>query len=103
MLNSRRLSDRRSCSVKPAVTVAVAVALVLPTGTLRAQLPPLKPAHLNPTIEKLAAGKPVFGAIISDLSMTSARTWARSGGGRADAPRSTFARHADRVFRGRPN
>ena len=39
----------------------------------------MKPAHLNPTIEKLAAGKSVFGAIISDLSMTSARTWARSG------------------------
>ena len=61
------------------VALAVGVALVLPTGTLRAQLTPLAPAHLNPTIDKLAAGKPVFGAIISDLSMTSARTWARSG------------------------
>jgi 4-hydroxy-2-oxoheptanedioate aldolase len=81
MLNSRRISDRRGRPVRSAVTVAlvVGVALVLPTGTLRAQLTPLKPAHLNPTIEKLAAGKPVFGAIISDLSMTSARTWARSG------------------------
>lgn len=81
MPNSRRLGDRRNRSVRSAVIVALAVgtALVLPTGTLRAQLTPLKPAHLNPTIEKLAAGKPVFGAIISDLSMTSARTWARSG------------------------
>ena len=61
------------------VALVVGIAIVLPDGTLRAQLPPLKPAHLNPTVEKLAAGKPVFGAIISDLSMTSARTWARSG------------------------
>jgi 4-hydroxy-2-oxoheptanedioate aldolase len=58
--------------------LAVAVALMLPAGELRAQLPPLKPAHLNPMIEKLAAGKAVFGPIISDLSMTNARTWARS-------------------------
>jgi len=41
-------------------------------------LPALKPAHLNPMIEKLAAGQAVFGPIISDLSMTNARTWARS-------------------------
>jgi hypothetical protein len=27
----------------------------------------LKPAHLNPTIAKLAAGKPTFGAITSFL------------------------------------
>jgi 4-hydroxy-2-oxoheptanedioate aldolase len=81
MLNSRRLGDQRGRAVRSAVMVALAVglALVLPAGTLRAQLTALKPAHLNPTIEKLAAGKPVFGAIISDLSMTSARTWARSG------------------------
>lgn len=80
MLKVRRLGDRRRRSVHAAVTVGLAlgVALILPAGLL-AQLTPLKPAHLNPTIEKLASGKPVFGAIISDLSMTSARTWARSG------------------------
>src|SRR5438552_2444559 len=79
MLNSWRLSDRRNL-VARAVTVALAVgvALVLPTGMLQAQLPQLKPAHLNPMIEKLAAGKAVFGPIISDFSMSSARTWARS-------------------------
>src|SRR5712691_2122090 len=60
------------------MTLAVALALVLPAGTLRAQLPPLKPAHLNPMIEKLAAGKAVFGPIISDFSMSNARMWARS-------------------------
>jgi 4-hydroxy-2-oxoheptanedioate aldolase len=79
-LNWRRPGQSQH-QVSAAVTgmLAVAAALVLWSGTLQAQLEPLKPAHLNPTIEKLAAGKPVFGAIISDLSMTSARTWARSG------------------------
>src|SRR6185295_2935851 len=80
MLNWRRLGDPGNRTLRLAVTVTLAVgAAALLTGTLRAQLPPLKPAHLNPTIEKLAAGKPVFGAIISDLSMASARMWARSG------------------------
>ena len=80
MLNSLRLGDRRNRSVRSAVTAAVAVgvALVLPAGRLGAQLAPLKPTHLNPMIEKLAAGQAVFGPIISDLSMTNARTWARS-------------------------
>jgi 4-hydroxy-2-oxoheptanedioate aldolase len=58
--------------------VLAMVTVLLSTIIVRAQLPPLKPAHLNPMIEKLAAGKPVFGPIISDLSMTNARTWARS-------------------------
>lgn len=61
------------------LALAAGLALVLPLGSLQAQLPPLKPAHLNPVIEKLAAGKAVFGAIMSDLSMASARSWARSG------------------------
>jgi 4-hydroxy-2-oxoheptanedioate aldolase len=56
----------------------VAISLLSPSGRLLAQLPPLKPAHLNPMIEKLAAGEAVFGPIISDLSMSNARTWARS-------------------------
>jgi 4-hydroxy-2-oxoheptanedioate aldolase len=81
MPNSSRPGGRRTRSVRSGVVVALAVviALVLRAGTLRAQLPPLKPAHLNPVVEKLAAGKPVFGAIISDFSMASARQWARSG------------------------
>jgi 4-hydroxy-2-oxoheptanedioate aldolase len=54
------------------------LALVLTAPSLRAQLPPLKPAHLNPMVEKLAAGKAVFGPIISDFSMASARQWART-------------------------
>jgi 4-hydroxy-2-oxoheptanedioate aldolase len=78
MLSS--LCDRRDVLARSAVTVALAagVALALPAETLRAQLPPLKPAHLNPMIEKLAVGKAVFGPIISDFSMPSAHTWARS-------------------------
>lgn len=62
-----------------AAAVALGAALLVGPSVLQAQLPALKPVHLNPVIEKLAAGKAVFGPIISDLSMQSARTWARSG------------------------
>lgn len=81
MPNARRVGDRRIRPVRPTFSAALAVAAVFAfsVGALRAQLPELKPAHLNPAIEKLAAGKPVFGAIISDFSMASARQWARSG------------------------
>src|SRR5262245_41016568 len=82
MLNRRRPGDPRNGNrPSAAAPVAFAVALmilVLPSGELLAQLPALKPPHLNPAIEKLAAGKAVFGAIISDFSMASARTWSRS-------------------------
>lgn len=80
MLKSLRLGTRSNRLTRYAAgaAVAAAVAVVVPTGTLFAQLPPLKPAHLNPMVEKLAAGKAVFGPIISDLSMTNARTWART-------------------------
>ena len=79
MLTSWRLGDQRNSSVKAAVTAElIAVVALILSGTLRAQLPPLKPAHLNPMIEKLAAGQAVFGPIISDFSMSNARTWARS-------------------------
>ncbi|MEQ1898244.1 MAG: aldolase/citrate lyase family protein [Vicinamibacterales bacterium] len=61
------------------VAFVAGLMVVAPTARLWAQLPALKPAHLNPAIEKLAAGGPVFGAITSDLSMASARQWARSG------------------------
>ena len=58
------------------VAFVAGLMVVAPTARLWAQLPALKPAHLNPAIEKLAAGGPVFGAITSDLSMASARQWA---------------------------
>jgi 4-hydroxy-2-oxoheptanedioate aldolase len=80
MLTSLRLGNRRNRLTRSAVAAALAIgaALVLPAAPLVAQLPPLKPAHLNPMIEKLAAGQAVFGPIIGDLSMANARTWARS-------------------------
>ena len=79
MLNSRQIVNRRNSLVLAAVTVALTVFIpLLWVGTLLAQLPTLKPAHLHPMIEKLAAGQAVFGPIISDFSMSSAHTWARS-------------------------
>ena len=45
-----------------------------PAGTLSAQ----EVKHLNPVIEKLAAGKPFIGFQTSDLSPENARTMARS-------------------------
>src|SRR5258707_13052220 len=79
MLNSRQIVNRRNSLVLAAVTVAVTVFTpLLSVGTLLAQLPALKPAHLNPMIEKLAAGQAVFGPIIRDFSMSNARTWGRS-------------------------
>jgi 4-hydroxy-2-oxoheptanedioate aldolase len=79
MLQTTRSVYRRR-SRKIVVFGASGLALLLSaTALLQAQLPALTPPHLNPVIEKLAAGKAVFGAIISDLSMSSARQWARSG------------------------
>ena len=81
MVNSWSRRDRsRPGALMAAIGVALALGISLgwPGGTLRAQLPPLKPAHLNPMVEKLEAGQAVFGPIISDLSMSNARTWARS-------------------------
>ena len=69
---------RYSRSVVPAALASALLFLLSGRGLL-AQLPPLKPAHLNPMVEKLAAGEAVFGPIITDLSMTNARTLARTG------------------------
>ena len=49
----------------------------LMVGSVSAQLPPLSPAHLNPAIEKLAAGKPIYGLLTQDLSRENARTLGR--------------------------
>ncbi|MBM3772017.1 MAG: hypothetical protein FJW27_12185 [Acidimicrobiia bacterium] len=45
--------------------------------TVSAQLPPLSPAHLNPAIAKLSAGKPIYGVLTQDLSREHARTISR--------------------------
>jgi 4-hydroxy-2-oxoheptanedioate aldolase len=63
---------------KTLTLVAVVVGVVvLVAGTLSAQLPPLSPAHLNPAIEKLAAGKPLYGILTGDLSRENARAMGR--------------------------
>src|SRR5712675_629791 len=49
--------------------------IIAPTGTLSAQEPE---KHLNPVIEKLAAGKPFIGFQTGDLSFQNARTLARA-------------------------
>jgi 4-hydroxy-2-oxoheptanedioate aldolase len=64
--------------LKPAIGGAAVVAVcMLLAGTLSAQLPPLSPAHLNPAIEKLAAGQPIYGVLTQDISKENARTLGR--------------------------
>ena len=51
------------------------VGIITPTSTLSAQQ---AVKHLNPVIEKLAAGKPFIGFQTGDLSLENARTLARA-------------------------
>ncbi len=78
MLYLPQAGNRRHLAHFAPLAGAIGLIVFLATALPEAQLAPLKPAHLNPVVEKLAAGKPVFGAIISDFSMASARQWARS-------------------------
>jgi 4-hydroxy-2-oxoheptanedioate aldolase len=57
------------------VVALVGACIGIPTGTAFAQT---APKHLNPVIEKLAAGKPFIGFQTGDLSLEMARTMARS-------------------------
>ena len=57
-------------------TSALAV-FTLIVSSVSAQLPPLSPAHLNPAIDKLAAGNPIYGLLTQDLSRENARTLGR--------------------------
>ena len=67
-----------SSLLRPAVGASAAAAVcVLLAGTLSAQLAPLSPAHLNPAIDRLAAGKPVYGVLTQDISRENARTLGR--------------------------
>jgi 4-hydroxy-2-oxoheptanedioate aldolase len=54
---------------------AAFVTLLIPTATLLAQS---GPKHLNPVIERLAAGKPFIGYQTGDLSLENARAIARA-------------------------
>jgi 4-hydroxy-2-oxoheptanedioate aldolase len=49
--------------------------IIVPAGIVLAQP---APKHLNPVIEKLAAGKPFFGVQTGDLSLENARSLARA-------------------------
>src|SRR5437870_4314979 len=68
------LRSRRLRIAFPGIALLV-MGIIAPTGTLSAQ-EPVK--HLNPVIEKLAAGKPFIGFQTGDLSLQNARTLARA-------------------------
>ena len=57
------------------IAVLIGASAIVPTGTLFAQS---TPKHLNPVIEKLAAGQPFFGVQTGDLSLENARALARA-------------------------
>ena len=57
--------------------LAIAALCALLAVELSAQLPVLSPAHLNPAIAKLAAGKTVYGVLTQDLSRENARILGR--------------------------
>ena len=56
-------------------SIRVAVCIIPAIGTMFAQS---APKHLNPVIEKLAAGKPFVGVQTGDLSLENARSLARA-------------------------
>jgi 4-hydroxy-2-oxoheptanedioate aldolase len=57
------------------VAALITIWVSVPTATLSAQP---APKHLNPVIEKLAAGKPFVGVQTGDLSLENARALARA-------------------------
>jgi 4-hydroxy-2-oxoheptanedioate aldolase len=66
--------DRKTCWQLVRVSVTLVLGLMAQNGTPSAQ----EVKHLNPVIEKLAAGKPFIGFQTGDLSMQNARTLARA-------------------------
>jgi 4-hydroxy-2-oxoheptanedioate aldolase len=63
-----------SFSLRVFLAAAVAVALLIPSGTFAQRAT----THLNPVIDKLAKGQPVFGLQAAGLSLQNARTTARA-------------------------
>src|SRR5262245_19818485 len=64
--------------MKPFLGFAVLTIVCAQLGSVvLAQLPALSPAHLNPAIAKLAAGKPIYGILTQDISRENARTLGR--------------------------
>jgi 4-hydroxy-2-oxoheptanedioate aldolase len=66
--------NRKTCWQLVRVSATLVLALMAQNGTPSAQ----EVKHLNPVIEKLAAGKPFIGFQTGDLSMQNARTLARA-------------------------
>jgi len=67
-------SSTHSIPVRVSLAASIAVALLIPSPTSAQQ-----PAqHLNPVIDKLSKGQPVFGLQAAGLSLQGARTAARS-------------------------
>src|SRR3984957_5842491 len=69
-------ADRTRCLRTRCLRIALVMAgMIPPAGTLSAQE---ASKHLNPVIEKLAAGKPFIGFQTGDLSLENARSLARA-------------------------
>ena len=64
-----------NCTALPRLVSSWVLAVIVSTGIVSAQS---EPRHLNPVIEKLAAGKPFFGVQTGDLSLENARSLARA-------------------------
>ena len=64
-----------NCTALPRLVSSWVLAIIVSTGIVSAQS---EPRHLNPVIEKLAAGKPFFGVQTGDLSLENARSLARA-------------------------
>jgi 4-hydroxy-2-oxoheptanedioate aldolase len=71
---TRRLTHRGPLALVLVAAVTAIAPLVLPARTLSAQQPYL---HLNPAVEKLAAGKPMIGTQTDDLSLQNCHALAR--------------------------
>ena len=64
-----------NCTALPRLVSSWLLVVIVSTGIVSAQS---VPRHLNPVIEKLAAGKPFFGLQTGDLSLENARSLARA-------------------------
>lgn len=64
-----------NCTALPRLVSPWVLAVIVSTGIVSAQS---EPRHLNPVIDKLAAGKPFFGVQTGDLSLENARSLARA-------------------------
>ena len=64
-----------NCTALPRLVSSWLLVVIVSTGIVSAQS---EPRHLNPVIERLAAGKPFFGVQTGDLSLENARSLARA-------------------------